>query len=178
MDRAIVKEPVAMPSVHVSSLSMSSVRKPVNQKHASLARALWRGFSMRCPNCGGGGLFGRFLKVADHCPACGEEFFHHRADDFPAYLVIVAIGHIVVPGILIVEELFAPPVWLQLSVWLPVIAGGALALLQPTKGAVVALQWHVGMHGFEQAKMRRDAALRADARPLALGGNDAGDGAF
>ena len=35
----------------------------------------------------------RFLKVADACDSCGEEFHHHRADDFPAYLVIVLVGH-------------------------------------------------------------------------------------
>jgi len=125
----------------------------------SLARALRRGFTMSCPNCGGGKLFCSFLKVVDQCPACGEEFFHHRADDFPAYLVIILIGHITVPAILVVEELFAPPLWLQLAVWLPVIGFGALALLQPTKGAVVALQWQLGMHGFKASKDKRDALL-------------------
>jgi len=37
-----------------------------------------------------------FLKVADQCPHCGEELHHHRANDFPAYLVIVIVGHILV----------------------------------------------------------------------------------
>jgi uncharacterized protein (DUF983 family) len=104
-------------------------------------------------------LFGRFLKVSDHCPSCGEELFHHRADDFPAYLVIVLIGHLIIPSVLIVEELFAPPIWLQLSIWVPLIALSALALLQPVKGAVVALQWQLGMHGFEGTKKRHDRAL-------------------
>ncbi len=69
----------------------------------SLSRAMWRGFLGKCPNCGKGHLFGHFLKVADHCEVCGEEFFHHRADDFPAYLVIVIVGHLVVPMVLAVE---------------------------------------------------------------------------
>jgi uncharacterized protein (DUF983 family) len=43
--------------------------------------------------------------------------------------------------------------------WFPLIVGGALALLQPTKGAVVALQWQLGMHGFDRAKQQRDFAL-------------------
>jgi uncharacterized protein (DUF983 family) len=132
----------------------------------SLGRALRRGFAMRCPNCGRGKLFGSFLKVADHCPACGEEFFHHRADDFPAYLVIIIVGHITVPAILLVEELFGPPLWLQLALWLPVIAFGALALLQPTKGAVVALQWQLGMHGFADSKNKRDALSQDTAGRL------------
>ncbi len=59
-----------------------------SQESVSLAQAMWRGFRMRCPHCGQGTLFGRFLKVADHCPKCDEELSHHCADDFPAYLVI------------------------------------------------------------------------------------------
>jgi uncharacterized protein (DUF983 family) len=31
-----------------------------------------------------------FLKVADACSVCGEEFYHPCANDFPAYWVHVA----------------------------------------------------------------------------------------
>ena len=48
-------------------------------------------------------MFRAFLKVADRCDACGEELHHQRADDFPAYLVIVIVGHLVVPLVLHVE---------------------------------------------------------------------------
>jgi uncharacterized protein (DUF983 family) len=143
------------------SFAMSSIEKPV-----SLSRALWRGFTMRCPHCGEASLFGRYLKVVDHCPACSEDFTPQRADDFPAYLVIVLIGHITIPAVLLVEEMFVPPLWLQYLIWLPFIAFGALALLQPTKGAVVALQWQLGMHRFAQSKTWRDARLDV-ARPQA-----------
>ena len=116
------------------------------------------GLRCRCPNCGEGRLFGRFLKVSDACAVCGEEFHHHRADDFPAYLVIVVVGHIVVPALLAVETAYAPPAWLQLLIWLPFTMFSALGLLQPTKGAIVALQWQTGMHGFDEAKRRREFA--------------------
>ena len=59
--------------------------------------ALLNGLRGRCPACGTGRLFRRFMKVADACESCGEPLHHHRADDFPAYLVIVVVGHIVVP---------------------------------------------------------------------------------
>lgn len=133
----------------------------------TLPRALWRGFTMRCPNCGQASLFGRFLKVVDDCPACGEEYSHHRADDFPPYLVILVLGHLAVPIALAIEIAFAPPMWLQYLIWIPFVAIGAIALLQPTKGAVVALQWHAGMHGFEAAKKRRDLAAGVDRGRLA-----------
>ena len=127
----------------------------------SLPQALWRGFTMKCPNCGRGHLFGRFLKVADHCEVCGEDFTPQRADDFPAYLVIVVVGHIVVPALLSVEMTYAPPPWLQLLIWLPVTLFSSLALLQPTKGAIVGLQWQTGMHGFEMTRRKRSSVEAA-----------------
>jgi uncharacterized protein (DUF983 family) len=59
-------------------------------------QAMRRGFCGRCPNCGKGRLFRAFLKVVDRCDHCGEELSHHRADDAPAYFVILIVGHIVV----------------------------------------------------------------------------------
>jgi uncharacterized protein (DUF983 family) len=120
--------------------------------------AMKRGFFGRCPHCGQGRLFRAYLKVADQCPVCGEEMHHHRADDFPAYIVIVLVGHIVVPLVLAVEIAWAWPTWLHMVVWPATIAILALALLQPVKGAIVALQWVLGMHGFEEAAQKRDAA--------------------
>jgi uncharacterized protein (DUF983 family) len=125
-----------------------------------LPQAMIRGFRCRCPACGGGKLFRAFLKVDDACPACGEELHHHRADDFPAYLVIVIVGHIVVPLVLAVETHFAPPYWIHLAMWLPLTLGLSLGLLQPVKGAIVALQWFLGMHGFERARAARVLAQR------------------
>ncbi len=126
-------------------------------------QAVLRGWRGRCPNCGEGHLFTGFLKVADCCPACGEEFFHQRADDFPAYLVIVLVGHTVVPLALTIEAEYAPALWLQVAIWVPLTACLSLALLAPIKGAVVAIQWFCGMHGFAAAHARRTKAARGRA---------------
>jgi uncharacterized protein (DUF983 family) len=118
-------------------------------------RDLWtamkRGARGRCPRCGEGKLFRAFLKVADACSHCGQDFSGHRADDLPAYLVIVIVGHIIVPLALSIETHYAPPVALQLAIYLPLTLVLSLALLQPVKGAVVALQWAFRMHGFDEA---------------------------
>jgi len=121
--------------------------------------AMRRGARSRCPSCGRGSLFRAFLKVAEQCPACGEELHHQRADDFPAYIVIVLLGHIVVPLVLEVEILFSPPYWVHMALWPAVVIGLGLALLQPVKGAIVGLQWVLGMHGFEPAKIARDGLV-------------------
>ena len=112
--------------------------------------ALKRGFRGRCPRCGEGKLFRAFLKVDDHCSACGLDFTPHRADDLPAYLVIVIVGHIVVPTILWIETDYAPSLPLQLAIYLPATLIASLLLLQPVKGAVVAVQWALRMHGFDE----------------------------
>ena len=68
-------------------------------------RPLWpavrKGWARRCPACGTGSMMSGFLKVADSCPDCGEAFHHHRADDGPAYLTILIVGHLMAPALLI-----------------------------------------------------------------------------
>jgi uncharacterized protein (DUF983 family) len=136
----------------------SPAEAPAPCAPVSTRQALLRGLRGRCPCCGKGRLFRAFLKVADRCDVCGEELHHHQADDFPAYVVIVIVGHIIVPLVLLVETHFAPATWVHLLLWLPLTIGLSLALIQPVKGVVVALQWAFGMHGFEAAKERRDLA--------------------
>lgn len=111
-------------------------------------QAMLRGFAERCPACGKGALFGRYLKVGDVCPACGEELHHQRADDAPAYFTIFIVGHFIVAGVLSLEKAFAPPSWLHLAIWLPLTLIATLLLLPRVKGALVGLQWALRMHGF------------------------------
>ncbi|HWX07314.1 MAG TPA: DUF983 domain-containing protein [Bradyrhizobium sp.] len=112
--------------------------------------AMKRGFRGRCPRCGEGKLFRAFLKVDNKCPVCGLDFTPHRADDLPAYLVIIIVGHVMVPLALWIEINYSPPVVLQLAIYLPATLLASLLLLQPVKGAVVGLQWALRMHGFDE----------------------------
>ena len=93
-------------------------------------------------------MFDRFLKVADRCGACGSELHHHRADDFPPYIVIFIVGHVLGTAILVSETEFDFPLWLHLALWPALALILSLLLLQPVKGAVVGLQYALGMHGF------------------------------
>jgi uncharacterized protein (DUF983 family) len=131
-----------------------------------MTREFWpaflNGLRGRCPSCGHGALFRKFLKVADHCPACGEDLHHHRADDMPAYIVITIVGHIVVPIAFAVETAFRPDYAIHLLLWIPSIILLSLLLLQPVKGAIVAMQWSLRMHGFDSASsVDEHAALAA-----------------
>ena len=122
---------------------------------ASTGTILMRGLRGRCPACGEGHLFRAFVKVADHCETCGEVFRYHRADDFPAYLTIFLVGHLVVPIAMYVEIVYQPSYWLHTFLWAPMVIILSIGLLQPIKGMIVALQWHMGMHGFAESKLAR-----------------------
>ncbi len=116
------------------------------------ARPIWtamkRGFLGRCPHCGEGKLFRAYVKTVDRCAVCGEEIHHHRADDLPAYLVVVIVGHVVLGAFMGVEAVSNWSMWLHIAVWAPLTIIMSLALLQPIKGAVIGLQWACYMHGF------------------------------
>jgi uncharacterized protein (DUF983 family) len=103
----------------------------------------------KCPACGNGRLFGRYLKVEEHCGHCREALHHQRADDAPAYMTILAVGHIVVPLILALERASVPPMWLHAVLWLPLTLVLTLAILPMMKGALIGLQWALRMHGFD-----------------------------
>nr|WP_238313920.1 DUF983 domain-containing protein [Methylobacterium crusticola] len=121
--------------------------------------AVARGFRNRCPHCGEGRVFGRFLKVRHACEACGTELHHHRADDLPPYLVIFVVGHVVGLAVLETEmRLDDVPLWFQMTFWPAVALAMSLLLLQPAKGAVVGLQYALGMHGFAAIRRGRAAA--------------------
>jgi len=134
-------------------MRMETPRTPPTLMH-DLARG-WRG---KCPACGTGSLFTKYLKVAPTCRVCGEDLHHHRADDFPAYIVILLLGHILVPLVIEVELNFSPPMWVHLVLWFPLTVLLTLLLLPRVKGTIVALQWRMGMHGFAAAKKRRLAS--------------------
>jgi len=114
-----------------------------------LWRAMARGFVGRCPHCGKGRLFRAFLKPVAQCEVCGEDYSHQRADDAPPYFTMVLVGHILVPVILAVQLTTQLTVFEHLAIWLPLTAILTVGLLQPVKGAVIAVQWAIRMHGFD-----------------------------
>ncbi len=134
-----------------------------------VATALLRGATLKCPACGMGAMFRRYLKVADHCPHCGEALHHQRADDAPPYFTIAIVGHIVVGLMLAVEMAYRPPLWLHGALWVPLTLILTLLLLPSVKGTIVALQWALYMHGFDpDSDEEMDLAGGDPARPRRL----------
>lgn len=125
---------------------------PVTAATERTKRPLWpaikRGLLGKCPHCGEGKLFRAFIKPVEKCEACSEDFTAQQADDLPAYFVVIVVGHITVGGFMATEMLTDWPGWLHLGIWVPATVLLSVALLQPIKGGVIALQWANYMHGF------------------------------
>lgn len=104
-------------------------------------RGLKRGFLQRCPCCGQTPLFHRYLKVNQKCVRCGLGLGEFRADDAPPYFTILLVGHIIVPSMLVLEQLRHPPQWIHLFLWIPLTLALTLFFLPRIEGAVIGVQW-------------------------------------
>ncbi|SFS68505.1 Uncharacterized conserved protein, DUF983 family [Sulfitobacter marinus] len=113
-----------------------------------MARSLLRGWRRKCPNCGAGPLLKGYLKVNDSCTVCREEFFHHRADDGPAYLTILIVGHLMAPMLHVVFATWRPEPLTLFTIFAVGCVGLSLYLLPRLKGALIGFQWAKGMGGF------------------------------
>ena len=110
--------------------------------------ALLKGWRRKCPNCGKGKLLHSYLKVNDSCTECGQALHHHRADDGPAYLTILVVGHIMAPLMHIYYVQLRPEPLMMSLVFCIGCLVSSLYLLPRLKGGVVAYQWARRMHGF------------------------------
>ncbi len=114
----------------------------------SVLRAMWRGALCKCPHCGQGRMFRAYLKVADQCDTCGEELHFHRADDFPPYIAIMIVGHLLVAVMLHMDMVWHVNPLTYLYTMIPLGVIMPLAILPSIKGAIVGLQWANHMYGF------------------------------
>lgn len=113
-----------------------------------LGQALRRGWRRTCPNCGAGPMLRGYLKVRDTCPVCGEALHHQRADDGPAYMTILIVGHLMAPLLLLAFVRWRPEPLVLFTIFAVGTVALSLYLLPRLKGAMVAFQWAKRMHGF------------------------------
>ncbi|MEO1190662.1 MAG: DUF983 domain-containing protein [Pseudomonadota bacterium] len=118
------------------------------------ARPLWpailRGLSRRCPACGETKAFTGYLTLTPACSHCGTKLGEIRADDFPPYVTIFIVGHIVVPLVLFSEKTLALSLTAQLLIWPLVTLVMTLGALPYIKGAVVGLMWSLRLRGGDE----------------------------
>ena len=105
-----------------------------------------------CPRCGKGHLFKGYLSLNPRCEVCGLDFAFADTGDGPAFFVMSFVGIVVVALALWVEFAYAPPIWLHLVLWFTLTAVLSLVLVRPSKGVMVALQYH---HKAEEGRLQQ-----------------------
>ncbi|RAK58933.1 hypothetical protein DJ021_03505 [Phenylobacterium hankyongense] len=123
-----------------------------------LLPSVFRGLKGRCPACGEGKLFWKYLKVSARCEKCDHDLARYPADDGPAYLTILVVGHLIVAPLL-----FFPIVWQSSPAYsLPLIliplALITLALLPRIKGGWIGLMYALGVKDTDAHLHTADAA--------------------
>lgn len=115
-------------------------------------RSVWlamaRGLLCRCPNCGTGHLFSGYLTVAPACDHCHEDFSGEEAHDFPPYVTMFIVGHVVVAMLMFAEAATDWSMLTHIVVWSLVTIVMSAILMKPVKGAIVGLQWALRFAGF------------------------------
>jgi len=153
----------SLPDLHTNPLDPADAagalpdQPPIVQPH-SLWRAMARGLMGHCPRCGQGRLFRAFLKPVDRCGRCDQDWSLQRADDFPAYASLFITGHLVAPLAVYLARDASISSAMASAIILPITAALAIDLLQPCKGAIIAVQWRMGMHGFQRQPSAADDA--------------------
>ena len=79
--------------------------------------------------------------MAERCSVCDLDFRAQDAGDGPAVFVILILGALSVGLAILVEVEFAPPLWLHVVLWAPLVLGGAILMLRPLKAGLIALQY-------------------------------------
>lgn len=126
----------------------SGVACASNADERPLGQSIWRGWRRRCPCCGTGPMMKSYLKVRDTCTVCEAELFHQRADDGPAYLTILVVGHLMAPLLGWAFIAFRPNPMVLATIFAIGTVALSLYLLPRFKGLMVGFQWAKQMHGF------------------------------
>ena len=123
-----------------------------------LTRSIFRGVRHRCPACGESRLFWRYLKVVDRCEGCDHRLSQYPADDGPAYLTILLVGHLIVAPLLLFPIVWeADPRW-SLPIILSSMAAITLSALSCVKGGWIGLMYALGANDRDSRLHTADAA--------------------
>ena len=123
-----------------------------------LRRSVFRGLAGQCPACGDGPLFWRYLKVNARCDACGTDLARYPADDGPAYLTILLIGHLVVAPMLLFPIVWRSNPAYSLPLILAALGMLTLLVLPRIKGGWIGMVYALGVKDTHAALHTSDAA--------------------
>lgn len=100
-----------------------------------------RGWRNTCPNCGSGRILKGYLQVAPHCTVCRQDLSGYKADDGPAYLTILIVGHLMAPLLHFSFVTWRPEPLVLFSIFAVGCVALSLYLLPRFKGAIIGFKW-------------------------------------
>lgn len=121
----------------------ATAKRPVRE-------GILRGLKRQCPNCGEGKLFAGYLKVQPTCASCGHETGRYRADDGPAYVTMLLVGHILIAPMLTFPVIWETSPLIVAPLALLTVGAATLAALPFIKGGFIGLLWANGANGTQQ----------------------------
>jgi uncharacterized protein (DUF983 family) len=117
-----------------------------------------RGLKGRCPACGEGKMFWRYLKVSERCPKCDHELARYPADDGPAYVTILLIGHLIIAPLLFFPIVWQAPAMYSVPIALVSLGVITLVALSSIKGGWIGLMYALGTTNRDARLHTADAA--------------------
>jgi uncharacterized protein (DUF983 family) len=123
-----------------------------------LVPSVIRGLKGRCPACGEGKIFWRYLKVSAHCPKCDHDLARYPADDGPAYLTILLIGHLLIAPLLIFPIIWQAPAIYSAPIIMGAVGVVTLLALSSIKGGWIGLMYALGVKDRDSALHTADVA--------------------
>jgi uncharacterized protein (DUF983 family) len=123
-----------------------------------LVPSIFRGLKGRCPACGEGKIFWRYLKVSGRCPKCDHELGRYPADDGPAYFTIFLVGHLIIAPLLFFPVIWRLPVAWTIPVAVCSLTVIGLTLLSRVKGGWIGLMYSLGVTDGQARLHTADAA--------------------
>ncbi len=129
------------PQMAENKMTDTTVTQPQAPTEQKSFPAMLRGWRNRCPNCGQGRLLKGYLKVSPCCTVCRQDLTEFKAEDGPAYLTILIVGHLMAPLLHVAFVTWRPEPLVLFTIFAVGCVALSLYLLPRLKGAIIGFKW-------------------------------------
>lgn len=106
-----------------------------------LRTVLARGFRRKCPRCGEGDLFKRWITLHDRCPVCDLQYLQNQGDLW-GYLLLIDRAVFIFPLIVVIYFRIYNPYSVWFYIFVAALIGGLLYSLPHRNGMSVGLEYY------------------------------------